>query len=196
MQPTHKRDDNWSRLLLQVGKKRDSRAFEALFNHFAPLIKGFCLNRSNNSPSAEAVDEFVQEVMVAVWNKAPFFEGHKASASTWIFTILRNCRIEAAQRDAHAEDIRITVNDVWDDVTEKQPFIFLHSSRNEGNLAQGLQRLPVEQFHVMKKLYTEGKSHSGISEEMGLPAGAVQSRVQLALKKLQLNVDHPRNAIR
>nr|WP_100169236.1 sigma-70 family RNA polymerase sigma factor [Microbulbifer agarilyticus] len=181
------RDDEWSNLLVRVGKDRDRASFEQLFGHFAPLIRGFQFSRGGQSSAPEAADELVQEVMFRVWTKAPTFNPDKASASTWVFTIMRNCRIDALRRSSRqpVTDESLSVEDIWDDSQDEQPLVFLQQSRNQSAIAQGLQSLPPEQSHVIEKAYVEGKSHSEISEELGLPLGTVKSRVRLALKKLQ-----------
>lgn len=186
MQPTHKRDDNWSRLLSRVGKQRDTAAFEVLFNHFAPLIKGFCLSSSNLS--AEAVEELVQEVMFQVWHKSPHYEAHRVSAGTWIFTIMRNCRVDMMHSEHwHKLPSTLTIDDVWDDATESQPFVFLKRSRNSDAINQRLHDLPVEQFHVVKKIYSERASQQQVSADLDLPVSTIRSRLRLALKKLQMD---------
>ncbi len=172
--------------MLRVGKQRDRMAFENLFNHFSPLIKGFCLSRPNLIVSSETAEELVQEVMFKVWEKAPYFESHRASASTWIFTVMRNCRIDITRRDSSRGNVK--VDDIWDDTTESQPFVFLQPPRDQESINHSLQKLPVEQFHVIKKIYMEAKSPKEISTDMGLPLDAITSRVQLALKKLQTDV--------
>ncbi|WP_193164850.1 sigma-70 family RNA polymerase sigma factor [Microbulbifer hainanensis] len=184
------RDDDWSKLLKLVGGKRDRAAFERLFNHFAPLIKGFHHSRNSQAFSADAADELVQEVMFRVWRKAPAFDAGKASASTWIYTIMRNCRIDMLRRGSRHRDAAsdIEVEDIWDESPEGQPLVFLQKSRDERDIAEGLRNLPAEQSHVLKKAYMEGKSHSEISDELGLPLGTVKSRVRLALKKLQTSL--------
>ncbi|WGL16877.1 sigma-70 family RNA polymerase sigma factor [Microbulbifer bruguierae] len=181
------RDDEWSALLVKVGNSRDRLAFERLFSHFAPLIKGFQFSRGGQSSAPEAADELVQEVMFRVWRKAPSFDPQKSSASTWIFTIMRNCRIDALRRNSRLPDTDDTleVEDIWDDSQDNQPLIFLQQSRSQNSVAAGLKSLPPEQSHVIEKAYLEGKSHSEISVELGLPLGTVKSRVRLALKKLQ-----------
>lgn len=181
----HSRDDDWSNLLVQVGSNRDRKAFERLFHHFAPLIKGFHHSRSSQVLSPEAADELVQEVMFRVWRKAPSFDPRKASANTWVYTIMRNCRIDFIRRNSrHVVDSEVEVDDIWDESPESQPFAVLQKSRNERDVAMGLRSLPAEQGHVIEKAYIEGKSHSEIAEELGLPLGTVKSRVRLALKKL------------
>lgn len=184
------RNDEWSNLLLKVGQQQDRQAFERLFAHFAPLIKGFQFSRGGQSSAPEAADELVQEVMFKVWRKAPSFSPDKAAASTWIFTIMRNCRIDAMRRRGRQPDTddSLNVEDIWDDSHDDQPLVYLQQSRNQRTVASGIQDLPPEQIHVIEKAYMEGKSHSEISEELGLPLGTVKSRVRLALKKLQSTI--------
>ncbi|WP_346836621.1 sigma-70 family RNA polymerase sigma factor [Microbulbifer sp. SAOS-129_SWC] len=191
MQATENRDDDWSTLLRLVGSQRDRAAFEQLFRHFAPLIKGFHHSRNTQALSAEAADELVQEVMFRVWRKAPSFDAAKASASTWVYTIMRNCRIDMLRRGNRHRDIDrdIQVDDIWDESPDSQPLLFLQQARDERDIAEGLRNLPAEQCHVVKKAYMEGKSHSEISVELGLPLGTVKSRVRLALKKLQASLN-------
>ncbi|WP_444931204.1 sigma-70 family RNA polymerase sigma factor [Microbulbifer sp. SSSA002] len=179
-------DQDWTALLTRVGKQRDRQAFEQLFRHFAPLIKGFHNNHSTQAINAETADELVQETLFKVWRKAPSFDASKASASTWIFTIMRNTRIDMLRRNGRQQNTDIIeAMDIWDETPEHQPMIFLQRRRNEKEVAECLHSLPAEQSHVLEKAYMEGKFHSEISRELNLPLGTVKSRVRLALKKLQ-----------
>lgn len=182
MQPTHKPEDNWSRLLVRVGRQRDRVAFAMLYDHFAPRIKGFCM--SNPRISHSAAEELLQDIMLQVWRKAPYFEANRVSASTWIYTVTRNCRIA---RNHNSGLDTISVDDIWDDTIESPPFVFLQRSRSSDDISQRLQNLPVEQFHVVKKIYTEGQSHGMLSADLDLSVPAVKSRLRMALKKLQMN---------
>merc|ERR1712065_32458 len=55
------RDDTWSTLLQSVANTRDREAFQKLFEHFAPLVKGFCLSKPVAGQSSNLADEVVQE---------------------------------------------------------------------------------------------------------------------------------------
>lgn len=184
------RDDNWSGLLEKVGKHQDQQAFAQLFEHFAPLIKGFCQGHSSGL-SAENAEELVQEVMFKIWQKAPMFDATKSAASTWVFTIVRNSRIDFLRKNSrHTTNIvdGLEADDIWDESLDHQPFVYLQQSRDEGSVKTHLASLPEEQSHCLKKVYMEGKSHAEISEELKLPLGTVKSRVRLGLKKLQSSV--------
>ncbi|WP_237056977.1 sigma-70 family RNA polymerase sigma factor [Microbulbifer sediminum] len=188
VQQTQNRDDDWSKLLVLVGTRQDRSAFERLFHHYAPLIKGFHYSRSAQAFSSEAADELVQEVMFRVWRKAASFDPSRASANTWIYTIMRNCRIDMLRRNSRRQDADgcdVEVDDIWDESPESQPLLVLQHRRSQRDISEGLRSLPAEQSHVLEKAYMEGKSHSEISTELGLPLGTVKSRVRLALKKLE-----------
>jgi RNA polymerase sigma-70 factor, ECF subfamily len=45
--------------------------------------------------------------------------------------------------------------------------------------------LPEAQAQVLYLSYYEGKSHSEISEQLGIPLGSVKSRLRLAFSKLK-----------
>ncbi len=181
----HKRDDDWSNLLTRVGHQ-DESAFAEVFAHFAPLIKGFC--QSNKTYlSGDSAEELVQEVMIKIWQKASNFDPTRASASTWIYTIARNTRIDYLRKHAK-HDINsspLETEDIWDESSDNQPFVFMKRSREEKEVAQLLDGLPPEQLRCIEKVYMEGKSQSEIAEELDLPLGTVKSRVRLGLKKLQ-----------
>ncbi len=182
---SHIRDDDWSKLLTRVGTG-DEAAFASLFAHFAPLIKGFC--QSNKTfLVAESAEELVQEVMIKIWQKAANFDASRASASTWIFTIARNARIDYLRKHAK-HDVNtspLETEDIWDQSSDNQPYVFMQRSREEREVAELLSTLPTEQTRCLRKVYMEGKSHTEIADELDLPLGTVKSRVRLGLKKLQ-----------
>ena len=78
-------------MLVSVGSERDRKAFRALFDHFAPRLKSFYFKAGTNPQMAE---ELVQETFAQIWRKAHLYDPGKAAASTWIFTIARNQRID------------------------------------------------------------------------------------------------------
>lgn len=176
-------DDEWSLCLQQVAESRDRDAFSRLFGQFAPLIKAFAIN---GSPLAAAhADELVQEVMIKVWQKADGYNPHKAAASTWIYTIARNCRTDMYRR-LQKFDTPINADDIWPEDNTEEMFAAVQQKRDAVRIREMLLELPQEQSHILNKVYMEGKSHSEVAAELGLPLGTVKSRVRLAMQKLQL----------
>ena len=189
--PSGLRDDTWSRLLERVGKHREESAYAQLFAHFAPLIKGFCLGNVNANFPADAADEIVQEVLFKVWQKAPSYDATKAAASTWIYTVMRNCRIDVMRRNRRtiSDSGVIEVEDIWDEAADDQAYIYLQQASNEKLIQNAFHQLPSEQRLALTQVYMQGKTHQQISTETGLPLGTVKSRVRIGLKKMQLLID-------
>ncbi|KAA1194039.1 sigma-70 family RNA polymerase sigma factor [Pseudohalioglobus sediminis] len=180
-----RRDDEWSVCLQQVAES-DREAFTRLFKHFAPLIKAFALNGS--ALAAAHAEELVQEVMIKVWQKASGYNPQKAAASTWIYTIARNCRTDMYRR-LQKFDTPINAEDIWPEVESEELFAAVQQKRDAVRIRGMLEQLPHEQSQILSKVYMEGKSHSEVAEELDLPLGTVKSRVRLAMKKLQLTAE-------
>ena len=177
------RDDIWSLALNRIADTRCRASFAEFFQHFSPLLKGFLMKGSRlNAAQAE---ELVQEIMIKVWGRAAQFDGRKSSATTWLYTIARNSRIDWLRRQANAETDELVADDLYEDETAETPFMQLQHARNERTVSDALATLPEEQALVLTKVYMESKSHTEVASELGLPLGTVKSRVRLALKKLQ-----------
>src|SRR5580658_4159241 len=86
---------SWADMIGAIAARGDRAAFAALFGHFAPRVKSYMLRLGAEPRLAE---ELAQEALLAVWRKAAAFDPAKAAPSTWIFTIARNLRIDAARR--------------------------------------------------------------------------------------------------
>lgn len=189
------RDDNWSLLLQRVANHQDREAFAKLFEHFAPLVKGFCLAKSTSSQPASLADEVVQEVMIKVWQKAGTFDASKASASTWVYTLARNCRIDLLRRGNRHIAQPLETDEIWDAEDEATPVTHLQRVRDANLVQEACVNLPPEQRKVINKVFVEGKTHVEAAQELSLPLGTVKSRVRLALKKLEILVGNKANGI-
>lgn len=179
--------DPWTDKLTAVADQRDRGAFAELFHHFAPQIKAYGLSTSNAQGLQQFAEELTQEVMIKVWQRAHQFDRAKAGASTWIFSIARNARIDLLRRQArHRGDL--DADDVWLEAEYGEPIGEFQRKRAERLVHAGLRELPTEQSQVIGKVYLEGKSHSEVAEELDLPLGTVKSRVRLALQKLKVTI--------
>jgi RNA polymerase sigma factor (sigma-70 family) len=170
-------------LVTQVAQAADRAAFAALFNHFAPRLRSYCA-RQGIAP--DVASELVQETMLVLWRKAASFDPAKAQVSTWLFTIIRNKRIDRLRRENRpeltADDLAIFAND------ETSAHDDMSATQDAARLAVALEALPPEQRTMMVKAFFEDKSHSDIAAETGLPLGTVKSRIRLALSRLKQSI--------
>lgn len=167
-------------LMLAVAAHQDKDAFQDLFLHFAPRVKAFTLRQGADAQMAE---EIVQETMVKVWRKAGQFDPAKASASTWIFTIARNLRIDMLRRAARPEP------DADDPFFVPDPAPPAHETMSRDQeatrLHDALSGLPPEQQEVLRLAFFEDKPHTQVAEELGIPLGTVKSRIRLAFRRMR-----------
>lgn len=176
--PASKSEPDWNTLILSVRDHQDEASFAALFNHFAPRIKGFLIN-SGASPTV--AEECTQETMVTVWHKARLFDPTRASAATWIFTIARNKKIDSFRRSARPEPEDLP----WGPEPEPEAADALALQQETRKLASALDALPVKQRDIVKRAYFGDLSHAELAEETGLPLGTIKSRIRLALDRLR-----------
>src|SRR5687768_15650470 len=92
--------EQWGACLLRIAVDGDRRAFRELYDHFAPLIRGFAWKAAALEHPEQFADDLVQETMLKVWTRAASFDPKLASPGTWIFTIARNMRIDLLRRRA------------------------------------------------------------------------------------------------
>ncbi|XBQ17265.1 MAG: sigma-70 family RNA polymerase sigma factor [Oceanicaulis sp.] len=170
--------------LVEATAARDRTAFASLFEFYAPRVKAYLLRLNAPEPLAE---ELAQEVMLTVWRKAHMFDRSQASASTWIFRIARNRRIDAARRaarpDLDGEDPLLQPPEIT------APDDSAHAEGRDRRVREALTDLPDEQLALLRMAFFDGLSHRDIADRMGVPLGTVKSRLRLAFDKLRRVLD-------
>ena len=167
-------------LIEAVARSHDRDAFARLFAQFAPRLKSYLMGLGTSPAAAE---ELVQETLLAVWRKAASFDRTRAGAATWLFTIARNLRIDAARRERTALAYSIDLADEPD--APEQPDAQVSATEREGRVREALQTLPPDQVTVIRLAFFQEKAHSEIADELGIPLGTVKSRVRLAMARLR-----------
>jgi RNA polymerase sigma-70 factor (ECF subfamily) len=165
-------------LIVRIAKNQDQQAFSELVGLAAPRLKAYAIRCGADINDAE---ELVQECLLTVWRKASQFNPKTARSTTWLYTIVRNRRIDIGRKNklnlVQSDDLwpegetGSLEDEVERDLTGQLVRTLLHS-------------LPDEQRQIVFKVYFEGKSHSEIAGELDLPLGTIKSRLRLAMKKL------------
>jgi len=175
---TNQADVTLDSLILQIAKQQSKPAFIELFNRVSSKLKAYAVRCGANQADAE---EIVQECLLIVWRKAPTFNPQTASAITWLYTIVRNKRIDFVRKQR--PDL-IGSDDLWPEPESEHLEKHIESDLNANIVRTLLYELPDEQRQIVFKVYFEGKSHSEIANELDLPLGTIKSRLRLAMKKL------------
>jgi RNA polymerase sigma factor (sigma-70 family) len=178
--------EDWTEALRRVAESQDRDAFGRLFAHFAPRVKSFLIRTGSTDELAE---ELAQEALVTVWRKATLFDPARAAVSTWIFTIARNLRVDAARR----RRLDTAGDECFDfDVLESDQAGAgegLDATRMARRVRDAINRLPPEQAQVLRLSFYDDEPHAHIAAELGIPLGTVKSRVRLAMAHLRRLLD-------
>jgi RNA polymerase sigma-70 factor, ECF subfamily len=172
----------WSACIVTIATSRDRAQFALLFAHFAPRLKGYFM-RLGVSP--DIAEDLAQDALLAVWRKAEMFDPARASASTWIFTIARNLRVDLQRR---VRDPR-QLSDGTDGVPEPMPSDLILSAEREDRVRAALANLSADQADVIRLSFFEERPQSEIAKVLNIPLGTVKSRVRLAMSRLRALVE-------
>lgn len=164
--------------MLAVRDDRDKAAFAALFDHFAPRLKGFVMRTGTSAAQAE---EIVQDVMLTVWRKSAMFDPHRAQVSAWIYQIARNRHIDIVRKEKRPVPEELAE----DPEAEPDASQILAVQQEAGQLKQALAKLKPDQREIIEKAYLGELTHQEISEQTGIPLGTIKSRIRLGLERLR-----------
>ncbi|EJN00551.1 RNA polymerase sigma factor, sigma-70 family [Phyllobacterium sp. YR531] len=171
-------DENSARIV-RIAQHADKAAFAELFSFYAPRIKGFFMRGGMAAGQAE---ELAQETMLTVWRKAALFDPAKAAASTWIFTVARNLRIDLIRRERYPAQHLLEEHDPEYEPTPSEGLL---KAESEERIRTAIKALSPEQIRVIHLHYFDDKPHSEIAETLDLPLGTVKSRLRLAVQRLR-----------
>lgn len=170
--------------LQRIAEQSDAAAFRELFELYAPRVKSYMMRQGADPNTAE---ELAQETLLTVWRKAGLYSGEKGSATTWIFTIARNLRIDRLRREVPWQELPEGHNE--EASLDIQPDEAVSERERRDKVQLALAELPADQYEVVSLSYIEGMSHSEIADRLGLPLGTVKSRMRLAYQKVREAVE-------
>lgn len=165
--------------IVRIANHQDRAAFAALFSHFAPRIKAYLVRLG--TPSSQAED-LAQEAMLSVWRKASYYDPSRAGASTWIFTIARNLRIDALRREKRPDLLK---EDPLPPSEIPSADALVEADQRDSRIRVALTSLSPEQAEAVRLSFFEDAPHSEIAERLNIPLGTVKSRLRLAMIRLR-----------
>lgn len=179
--------------LLAIGRDRDQAAFADLYGYYAGRVKSFLMGKGM---ADEVAEELTQEIMLTVWRRAESYDPAKAAASTWLFTIARNRRIDYLRGNSRIEvELDDQILDSESTETDVQAK-FVDDAQDALRLSRALDKLPQEQRQVLHLSYFRGQSHGAIAQWLDLPIGTVKSRIRLAMQSVRSSLQSEEESLR
>lgn len=164
-------------LLARVARG-DEAALGEVYDRFGRVAYGLALRIIRDERLAE---DAVQEAFLAVWRQAASFDPARASARTWVLTLVHRRAVDLVRReerrraDALDPEIEPSGSSAADDAELRS-----RRAQVQGALAQ----LPDDQRRPIELAYYGGLSQSELAEQLDLPLGTVKSRMFTGLKRL------------
>lgn len=179
--PTTDGEESTESLLLRVGR-REVDALDALYARLGRLAFSVAYRVLNDQ---EAAEDVVQEAFLSVWRRAESYQPERASARTWLLTVVRYraidvARARAARPYASSLDDALALAGPDGDPADDA----LGRIDAEGVRAAVLN-LPTDQRTTVELAFFGGLSYPEIAVRMGAPLGTVKSRMRLALERLR-----------
>lgn len=172
-------------LLIAVGNKQDTQAFELLFSRFATRIYAMGVKLTRNEQLA---NDLVQEAMLTVWQKAPLYDLDRGSAQSWIFTLTRN-RCFDILRKMKRQPSTVSADDIWPGEGEVDSQLVHEEQGSVEAEVEKIQRyyeqLPAPQREVVEQIYIHDRTHEEAATTLNIPLGTLKSRLRLGMGKLR-----------
>jgi RNA polymerase sigma-70 factor, ECF subfamily len=173
-------DLSHEQLVSMVAHNKDRKAFQGLFEYYAPRIKSYLLNFKIADQKAE---DLAQEVMLTLWQKAEKFDPEKAKLSTWLFRVARNKYIDQIRKQKYPE---VNADDhVALMIAPERTDQNLEEKQISRRIEKAMIALNEDQRKVIELSFYKELSHSQIAETTGIPLGTVKSRIRMAFQTLQ-----------
>lgn len=167
-------------LIVSVARQ-DRIAFRNLYELTSRRLYGILLRMLHRH---ELADDVLQEVFLAVWSKAKFFNPDRGAGLAWLTTVTRYRAINRLRL------IRRESRGVPDDPTAGMVINTRPIDQTMSwTVRNCLGRLPETQRDAVLLTIHLGLTHEELAEHLGLPLGTAKSRVRRALMALRICVE-------
>lgn len=165
--------------LVALVARSDETALAELYDRVGGIAYGLAFRVLRDESLAE---DAVQEAFLGLWRNAGSFVPERASASTWILTLVHRRAVDVVRREQRrrTEPIESAPEPAGGSAAEAA-WIRLDRERVQEALAQ----LPDQQREAIELAYYGGYTQSELAERLGQPLGTIKSRMFAGLSRLR-----------
>jgi RNA polymerase sigma-70 factor (ECF subfamily) len=164
-----------------------SDALSKLYDDFSAALFGITLGVLKNRAEAE---EALQEIFVAVWEKASSYSSNHGKATTWLITMARNRAIDALRSRQRREKLHISAHteSFLNNPAHEPPDSPLIAAERAIEVHQALKSLPEEMRVVLEMAFFHSLTQTEIAEILNEPLGTIKSRIRRAMERVRLTI--------
>ncbi len=172
-------------LMRRMGRS-DREAFAQLYDRFSRPLFATALRILHNSAEAE---DIVQDVFLALWEKAAAFESGRGSAFAWAVTLTRNRAIDRVRMRKRRSELlaETTAEDAGTQPSGTGPDSAdgLMLKEQASAVRAAVAALPADQQRAVELAFFSGLTQQEIAEKLREPLGTVKARIRRGLLRLR-----------
>ena len=159
---------------------RDASAVGELYDRHNRLLYGLIFRILRDRSDA---DDVLQEVFMAVWNRAETYDVAVGSPAAWLVRIARNRAIDRFR--TNTARVRALESAPLGLQSSETPETSASLSEQQRAVVRALDAIPREQRDLIQEAYYLGLTHSELAERHKLPLGTVKTRIRTGLLTLR-----------
>jgi RNA polymerase sigma factor (sigma-70 family) len=172
--------------------ENDSKALEALYDRYSPLLYTIIKKIVQKEESTE---DILVEIFAIIWRKIELFNFDIPNVYTWLVTLTRNKSVDYLRRIRIPNPITEPYDDEYENthiipclVSEIDSLDIETAFKIKGKIEAALSRLTDAQKYVINLAYYEGYTEKGIAQKLNIPIQTVKSKIRIALNNLKENL--------
>ncbi len=172
--------------LMQRVLKRDSKALEALYDKYSPLLFTLIKRIVKEDKLAE---EVLADVFVIIWQKTSLYNFEYRNIFSWIVLLTRNKAVDTLRRRNGKSEAEY--NDDFENtfiipsIYDYNDFGFNEASLKSEQLKSAISKLTEAQRYVLQLAFFEGMTQSEVASKLKIPLPTVKSKIKVALNTLK-----------
>lgn len=176
------KNDPYAELLLLCAEG-DEQAFSRLYKMTSPKLYSVCFRLMRTRQAAE---EVLQEGFVKIWRNAGSFDRSRASAMTWMSTVVRNRALDVLRSlKSRPQEIDMEYEGLEFASGDLSPDDGAGLSWSADRVVNCMKQLQENQRKAIFLAYYYGHTHEEISRKLQSPLGTVKAWVRRGVERLR-----------
>lgn len=171
-------------LIIESCKKKNSAAFEKLYNMYVPKMKGIAYRYVNDDAIAE---DILHDSFIKLFEKLSQLKDN-AVFEAWLKRIVINESIDYLKKEKKLNQVIEESKQFFDNSTSDHKNMYANITQHE--LLNALNTLPTGYKTVFNLYVIDGFGHKEISEKLGITEGTSKSQLSKAKNFLKKQLEH------